>query len=235
MGNTWKLCALAVPVALAFGSAHAADLPTKKPGPRPPIVTDPGLTPLWTGFFLGGQLGYGWDGEEVRVPSVSSVSYSVERHGPFGGLTGGYNYQINNLVLGVEAEYNLSNINGGAAIDQTYVETNDIHSFGSIDGKIGYAFDKFLVYGLGGVGFADISHTLDVPFVAFQRFSSFHTGYNVGLGVAYAFDRHWSVFAEYRYYHFPPRDFASMPVLGPHNTLETVSNARLGVAYRFGD
>jgi len=233
--NNYRKClliSLALPLGLA--AAQAADLPTRKPGPPAPVVYDPGAPLVWSGPFVALQGGYAWDGEELFVPGVSSVPYSVERHGEFGGVAAGYNYQTGNLVLGVVADYNLSNVTGGAAIDGAYISTNNVHNFGSIDAKIGYAFNRWLVYGVGGVGFAEIEHTMDVPAVAFDKFSAFQTGYNVGGGVQYAFDKNWSMFGEYRYYHFPPRDFNAMLVIGPHHTIETLSTLRVGVAYRFG-
>lgn len=226
---------------LALGAAEAADLPTHKPGYAPaeaqPAPAEAPLTPApftWTGPYLGVQAGYAWDGQQMLVRSVSNTPYAVERHGEFAGVVGGYDYQLGSTVFGVEADYNKSAVTGGAAIDHVYVATNRVNNFGSIDARLGHAFDRILVYGVGGLAFGQMDHTLDVPWVAFQKFSAFQTGYNWGFGAEYAFDNHWAALVELRHYHWFPRDFTAMPVLGPHNTIETLSIVKLGVVYRFG-
>ena len=228
------LAALTLPVAFSVQAVHAADLPTHK---APPPAVYVGPYDPWTGFFLGLQGGYGWDGEQVTVPYVSWVPYGVERHGGFAGLVGGYDYRFaNNVVVGVEADYNLANISGGAAIDRTYLETNKVNNFGSIDLKLGYAIDRLLIYGLGGIGFLDVNHTIDAPLIpfAYGSWTKFQTAYNVGGGVQYAFTNNWSGFLEYRYYNTGSKDFPAIPVLGWHKTVESLSNVRVGIAYRFG-
>jgi outer membrane immunogenic protein len=114
MGGYQRILALSVPVALALGAAQAADLPTHKQAP--PALIAPVLPFNWTGPFLGLQGGFAWDGEEVYVPSDSPFEYSVDRHGGFAGVVGGYNYQFSAVVVGVEADYNLANVTGGAAV-----------------------------------------------------------------------------------------------------------------------
>jgi outer membrane immunogenic protein len=111
-----------------------------------------------------------------------------------------------------------------------------VSGFGSVDLKLGYVFDHFLVYGLGGLGLIDVNHTLDAPLVpyAYGSYNSFQTGFNIGGGVQYAFTNNWSAFAEYRYFRDPAKYFPSLPVIGVHSTVETLSNVRFGIAYKFG-
>ncbi len=71
-------------VAILVFAAQAADLPTRKPAPAPPAPFS------WTGPVIGLQGGFGWDGEEIYVPWVWHKPWSVERHGGFGGVVGGY-------------------------------------------------------------------------------------------------------------------------------------------------
>lgn len=233
MGGHGKFWSLGVLLALTLGGAQASDLPTHKPAPIP---IAPVLPFSWTGPFLGLQGGYAWDGEEVYVPWVWHIPYSVERHGGFGGVVGGYDYQWGNFVVGVEADYNLANVTGGAAVRSTYITTNRVSSFGSVDLKLGYAFDRLLVYGLGGLGLMDANHTLDDPFVPFSygSYNTFGAGWNAGAGVQYAFTNAWSAFVEFRHYRNPSTYFPILPVLGPHSTTETLSNVRFGIVYKFG-
>lgn len=83
------------------GSAFAADF---APPPPPPV---PIFT--WTGAYIGGQIGYAWSSGTNKfsgvdpysgVAFVSSVGQTP--NGVIGGANIGYNYQINQWVIGVE-------------------------------------------------------------------------------------------------------------------------------------
>jgi outer membrane immunogenic protein len=66
----WVLGSVAV-IAMLTGAASAADMPAKAPlykAPPPPLVT------TWTGFYIGGNFGYG-------VGRVRSVALSDDQQG----------------------------------------------------------------------------------------------------------------------------------------------------------
>jgi len=70
-------------------TADAADLRVKAPAYRapPPIALYD-----WTGFYIGGHVGYAWTDKNWRLASgVDLVSYTAE--GVIGGVQGGYNWQ----------------------------------------------------------------------------------------------------------------------------------------------
>lgn len=212
------------------GGAMASDLPTHKapPPPAPSIV--PAFS--WTGFYGGLQGGYSWDGEEVYA---AGISYSLERSGGFGGVVAGYDYQIGNFVIGAQGEYNIASIQGSATPAPTYSLSTRVNSFGSLDARAGFAIDRILVYGLGGVAFGSIDHTITLTGIEQDSFSAFQTGYDYGAGAEYAFTNNWAMFAEYRHYNFGHENFAAVGALGPHHTVETLSSMLLGVVYKFGD
>src|SRR5581483_1871136 len=100
-----KLVALAAAFsALAFGTtANAADLPARMPVKAAPMVA-PAFS--WTGFYLGAQIGWSHirDTQDLSSPSFAwSVSDTAD--GFLGGVHGGYNLQISQFVLGVEADF----------------------------------------------------------------------------------------------------------------------------------
>ena len=231
--------ALSVPLALLAGAAEAADLPTKKPAPAPVFAPPPFS---FTGPYVGAQGGYAWDGEEVYVPRYERNSFSIERTGAFGGLVAGYDYQFGNsmwggggVVAGVQADYNLSSATGSATPRGIYHATNKVNNFGSVDLKLGYAFGRFMVYGIGGLGMLDVNHTVSLPYIpyAFGSYSTFGTGFNIGGGVEYAFTDNWIGFIDYKHYRNPSTWYSAIPVLGPHSTTETLSIVRAGVGYKF--
>ncbi|MDP3547060.1 MAG: porin family protein, partial [Phreatobacter sp.] len=103
-----KKLLLAVVAAVTFGTgAQAADLGS----PRMPIaaaVVAPAFN--WTGFYIGGQVGYGWAHQGWLTPPALTVPW--KSNGIFGGLHVGYNQQINMLVIGVQAEINAAGLTG---------------------------------------------------------------------------------------------------------------------------
>ncbi len=85
-------------------AANAADLP---PAPRAPVPYMPVAVPVfsWTGFYIGGNLGGGWNRGNV-VDSVFGVNFNNSNSASFlgGGQVGG-NYQIGSFVIGAEADF----------------------------------------------------------------------------------------------------------------------------------
>jgi outer membrane immunogenic protein len=221
---------LAATVVLS-GGTFAADLPTHKPAPPPPPPAPPPAF-TWTGFYGGVQGGYSWDGEEIYT---TTWSHGLGRSGPYGGLDVGYNYQINYFVLGAEAEYNLSDIRGSVSPLPTYTISTRVDSFGSLDGHLGFTpFDRFMIFGLGGLASADIHHTITLTGLEQDNFRAYEWGYDYGVGVAYAVTNQITVSADYRHYNFGNENFASVGLLGPHYTHENLSSFLVGISYNFG-
>ena len=96
-------------------AANAADLPVRPPAPAPMYAPPPPFS--WTGFYIGGNLGAGWNHGNVS-DSNNFFNLGVDNSTTFvgGGLVGG-NYQFINLVVGVEADFdwfaNNNNNSGG--------------------------------------------------------------------------------------------------------------------------
>jgi opacity protein-like surface antigen len=203
------------------------------PGVSPAPVSVPPVAPpfSWTGPLVGAIGGYSWDDERLYT---NTWSHEVPRDGVFGGLSAGYNYQFNNFIAGVVAEYNLANIHGGVSPLPTYALTTKVSSFGSVDGHFGLAFDRLIVYGLGGVASAQIQHTIKLTGIETDNFSAFQTGHDWGGGAAYAITNNLAATAEFHSYHFGRADFGSVGLLGPHYALETLRSVLIGLLYSFG-
>ena len=81
---------------LAGSSALAADLPPPPPAPRAPATYVPAPIPLynWTGFYLGPNIGWGWN--TVSVTDRFGLNYNNSTNqGQFaGGGQVGFNYQF---------------------------------------------------------------------------------------------------------------------------------------------
>jgi outer membrane immunogenic protein len=225
----WRMALCAVAAVSLASSAVAADLPTHKPAP---VLAAPIAPPFsWTGPYVGLLGGYSWDGEEIYT---NTWSHGVPRSGPYGGLELGYNYQINSFVVGVAAEYNIADITGSVTPLPTYSLNTRVSSFGSLDGHLGFAFNRFVIYGLGGVAGAEINHSITLTGIESDSFSAFETGYDVGLGASYAITNNISATAEFHDYEFGTKQFGPVGLLGPHHTFENLKAVLLGLSYSFG-
>ena len=94
-----------------------------------------------------------------------------------GGALIGYNWQMESLVLGFEADINYAgfgddneeditdSINDvfNASVDDATVETSyDANWFGTLRGRLGFAADNFLFYGTGGLAFGHMEANIDI-------------------------------------------------------------------------
>jgi outer membrane immunogenic protein len=131
----------------------------------------------WTGFYVGGHVGYGWgnvagDTTVVSVPpglgfanppgtQIFAFDRNLKPNGGLGGGQFGYNYQIGSAVLGFEADFSWtgqrgsSNFNGARFViseDYVYQETlrAQLEYMGTARARLGYAFGMFMPYMTGG-------------------------------------------------------------------------------------
>ncbi|PBB34765.1 outer membrane protein [Mesorhizobium sp. WSM3868] len=188
----------------------------------------------WTGFYVGGQIGGGWNDSHWSgnffLPFNTNGS-----GGNFGGQIG-YNYQIGQYVLGIEGDLAGSTVKGddqcGANATFTTCETKQDY-LGSVRGRLGYAFDRFLVYGDGGIAFTKYKFTAFQPFV--QTFGGgSRVGWTAGLGVEYAFTDHWTAGAEWNYYDFGTRSgFASVVPIATVDNRDTENVVVGKINYKF--
>jgi outer membrane immunogenic protein len=197
----------ALSATIAAGAAAAADLP------RSSYYTAP--APLsaysWTGPYLGGNLGYEW----------AATSNNPTRPSGFaGGVEGGYNWQRGQLVLGGEADIQLSGANDTFA---PWKFSNPW--FGTVRGRAGYAVNNILIYGTAGVAFGELKGE------TFGLVSENHTniGWTAGAGVEAGFAANWSVKVEYLFVDLASNTYA---LTGTSNGL-SASLFRMGVNYHF--
>src|SRR5262249_6574018 len=169
----------------------------------------------------------------------------------------GYNWQgvwHPHLVLGIEADIEGSGIQdsfSGRSINQfndRLSAKKDLDWFGTVRGRVGYAFDNVLVYGTGGFAFGGVKNNLvDVLTVAPTGTvnlskDSTETGYVVGGGIEYMVSPRWSVKAEYQFIDLgnyklsapevPPSGSRVFTTNKIDNTFNTV---RAGVNYHVGN
>ena len=136
----------------------------------------------WAGPYLGGNLGYAW-GSVANNPTKPS--------GVAGGVQAGYNWQQTGVpwVFGIEGDIQAS----GA--EETFAPWKFSNPwFGTLRGRVGYAFNNVLFFGTGGLAFGELRATT-------FGLSESHTnaGWTLGAGAEMGFAPNWSAKIEYLY------------------------------------
>ena len=207
--------------------ASAADVPVRRLPTKAPVAPVVVAGYDWTGWYFGGHAGVAWSRGAVSdaplpnavVANQPFLSFDNDASSVIGGIQGGYNWQFNrNWVVGVEADFSFSSLNGS----QTYAPvpvvagavvagssetlSRDVEWFGTVRGRLGYAFDRWLVFATGGFAFAKIKNdALSIfPGGSVYSFSdhSTKTGWTVGGGLEYGLTGNWTVRGEYLYLEF---------------------------------
>lgn len=227
-------------------SATAADMAVKA---RPaPIMAAPFS---WTGFYVGANVGGGWGTKDWTDPNNCVLCTGIPRYlgrtDVSGWLAGGQigaNYQFGAVVLGIEADASWADINGSHFDITTPANAlgTKVDAVGSVTGRLGYAFDRALVYVKGGAAWVNEKHWIrDGTGFQFATANDLtRWGWTIGGGLEYAIDYNWSVKGEYQYMDFSNESdtrFRCPPCnLGDFSFRidQKVNIAKIGLNYRFG-
>lgn len=161
----------------------------------------------WTGPYVGGHVAF-TRGHVSNTLIAPGATASGESFGPtFGGLQFGYNFMPNSrVVLGVEADMTFTNhlvpnqvIATRTSAQTTVTETLDY--IGTLRGRAGYTFGRWLVYGTGGLAWSQ-ARIIEAPGVALDEDKVLRTriGWAAGAGTELAVAPLWSARLEYLYY-----------------------------------
>jgi outer membrane immunogenic protein len=231
--------------ALALSSpVFAADLaPVQMPLKAPPVVARPFS---WTGCYVGGHLGAGWGHADFIDPNTlfggglglfapTGTGVGIDQGaGVVGGGQVGCDYQFaTNWVVGLAGDFSWTNLNGSTSDpyafsggDLLFGGKNGVPAtlrdrtdwLASVTGRVGYTWDRWMLYGKGGVAWehsrdsigpifgwgsaagACTSFTLTAPCIASGTDTD--TGWTAGVGLTWAFADNWSAGIEYDHYGF---------------------------------
>ena len=247
------LCALTVGTA----TASAADLParTYSKAPTMPVVA----VYDWSGVYIGGNIGGGWSNTDMTsTVSDGAIAWPdlapgqgirYNNNGLVGGGHVGVNFQSNSWVYGLELLVSAADIK--ASVRDPYIGppfsagddvfSTKINTLLLATARIGYAWDRSLLYAKGGYAGANVrlsvSDTVCLPDCGAGSYSNWRSGFTVGAGIEYAVTNNVIVGIEY--------DFARLGSasvnLGDANARYVLNDAErnvnmvLGrVSYKFG-
>lgn len=153
------------------------------------VTTGTGANAFAPGFCGGAALGNsaagGCRGDKDRI---------------FGGIHAGYDVQMGNLVLGVVADYNRTNVRDSvtafSSTPASYTLTRRLKDTASFRARAGVALDNTLIYATGGVAYGKIKNR----FTTTNTVNTFTNngnddawGYKLGAGVEHKVTENVSV------------------------------------------
>jgi outer membrane immunogenic protein len=218
----------AVLLSRGLGIAAAADLPPL------PATYAPVQVFSWTGFYIGGNAGFGWTKASGTLTTIGPESFSVTGNGFLGGAQAGYNWQVGPVVLGAEADFQGTTASGpfSAVAGPTISATEKLPWFGTVRGRLGYAIDRVMLYATGGAVYGDTTLNGTISTVGSFSNSTTFWSWTAGAGVEAAFWDCWSARIEYLYIGNPSRT----PPISTVTALSETANiniVRAGIDYHF--
>ena len=201
--------------ALTAGAALAADV-------IEPTAYD------WTGLYVGIHGGYNFgssggvhfddvggdfdpSNRDERIAAGHPDTVGDNLDGFIGGAQLGYNFQTDSLVIGLETDVSYLDLDedehvnvpaGGGFVEHDYFSSQSIDWLGTTRLRLGYAFDRSLIYLTGGVAYGDTEYsheTLNAGRDAGGE-SKFKVGWTLGGGLEYAITDAITLRGEYLYY-----------------------------------
>lgn len=170
-----RFATLTALAALVSGPAFAGSLDATpvEPAIAPVAVAPVATSPDWTGFYGGGQIGYG---------NIDTDNPALDGQDFLGGFTGGYDYDFGTFVLGAGVDYDFADIALGGG--------TDLESIWRLKARAGYKIGEGLLYGTGGYAQADTNNLGD------------QDGYFVGGGYEHMVSDNVSFGGEVLYHEF---------------------------------
>ena len=233
--------------------ALAADLPPPMPAPPPPrapAVYMPAPPPIynWTGFYVGINGGYGFGTASTSSTTAGSTlpaslgGVSGNLTGPLAGGTVGFNYQWSSIVLGLEGDFDWSNQSRSTSFNcvvcgGTVNENYKLPWVSTARARVGYAFDRILIFGTGGLAYSNVTSNPTYSGGSLWNMSSWTAGWVAGGGAEVALAPNWTAKAEYLFAQTKPTLNGSLntAVGGTVSQKGTINDnlARAGINYKF--
>jgi outer membrane immunogenic protein len=251
------LIGIAAAASLAATGALAADLPAWT-YTKAPVYVDPIYD--WTGFYVGGNLGYSWgrssDTSTLTNATTGAVLLTTSDRSDLNGIVGGgqigYNWQMQNWLYGFEADIQGTGEKGtrnftfspGLIIGTNLVPTlvipfalsQKIDWFGTVRGRVGVlATPRVLLYVTGGLAYGEVDSNETIVVTPFSN-SNTKVGYTVGAGIEGVISGNWTAKLEYLYVDLGRVNgsFTLGTDTSSYSSRITDNVLRVGLNYKFG-
>lgn len=217
-----KAVGVAAIAAMVGTPVLAADM--APPPPPAPVYS-------WAGWYAGGNLGLALNDSQATVePSgcflttcgggptdnpLRTFSNTLSNAAFTGGGQVGYNWQLNTIVAGLEADINYNGVNQNLAAspmlaaplseNMAYSVSDRLDWFGTVRGRLGIApFPAMLLYATGGFAYGQVSSSSAIAFSSTAdtyagSAVSTRIGWTAGAGAEWSFSPGWSIKGEYLY------------------------------------
>lgn len=185
----------------------------------------------WTGLYIGGNVGYA-AATDTETVSGGGGSGSTSIPGFVGGGQIGFNYQIGAIIAGFEADFDGSTTTKSTAAG-IVSSTEQIPWIGTLRGRLGVAFNRFLVYGTAGGAATELVSVVNAGAIGSANTAVTHGGWTAGGGIEFAVSDSLGARVEYLYV---DTGTVNAAIIGPPVT--TVTNRlqenliRVGLDYR---
>ena len=167
---------------------------------NPPAIT----RSEWTGWYVGGQTGYSQGDARAIVSDPRPMTSSNVFARLDGGLHVGYNEALSSrLVLGADADIAFPGFFEDGAVSsgiqaQGSTVSEKIDYVSTLRGRLGYAVDRWLIYGTGGLALSQ-ARFIDSSASINDQDKIVRPGWVLGAGAEFAFAPGWTARVEYLY------------------------------------
>lgn len=200
-----------------------------------PLKALPIATYDWSGFYVGGHVGYGRGSGRNSLFDPNQTTASSSFGSLFGGLQFGYNYLLPpRLLVGIEGDISFPNyLDDGIVASRTTPSsavTEKLDFISTVRGRAGYAFDQWLFYATGGLAwsqarFLEVSNSTGNE----DKILRMRSGWALGVGAELAIAPDWTARLEYLYDHLGKASGTFPSGTGYESTTVGLSSLRLGL------
>jgi outer membrane immunogenic protein len=198
-----------------------------------PLVKAPSYIPaqfMWTGFYVGASVGWGFGSSSFNDPFPATVAAGSPRLSGLllGGVTG-INYQIGSVVIGAEGDFTGSWAKGSVTDAARNFLNTEVMWTSTVAARFGWAFDRLLIYGKGGGAFDQDRNTAALPNGSNDIGSTYRAGWDLGAGAEYAVTEHMIVRIAYDYMKFPSKNITFQGSALVNGQIVSPLNSSVGV------
>jgi high affinity Mn2+ porin len=189
----------------------------------------------WSGFYVGGHVGYGRGYGRSALFDPSPTTADSSFGSLFGGMQFGYNYLLpSRLLLGIEGDISFPNyLDDGIVASRSTPSsavTEKLDFVSTVRGRAGYAFDHWLFYATGGFAWSQARFLESSDLTGNEgKVLRMRSGWALGAGAELAITPGWTARLEYLYDRLGKASGTFPSGTGYESTTVGLNSVRLGL------